>query len=170
MIKIQKNNDQQNNRCTFTDFVHQCATNCAFSQNWIAIVFSNHQYLKLRGYFFYIELIDIQFFNVTRNSIQTIHLCLTFTVSKYCNLLKLRPIYPPLRVNLPTPQGQSTHPSRSIYHPSGIMKTQISNCVRTMHFQNNLHQVRLKSKDWKSQIICEKQWNQPLFGYPLQAI
>jgi len=31
-----------------------------------------------------------------------------------------------------------------------IIKTKISNLVRTTRFWNNLHQVRSKSKDWKA--------------------
>jgi len=38
-------------------------------------------------------------------------------------------------------------------HTTSGIKTQILNLVRKTCFWNNLHQVRSKSKDWKSQII-----------------
>jgi len=37
-----------------------------------------------------------------------------------------------------------------IYLMMGVIKTDISNLVRTTRFWNNLHQVRSKSKDWKA--------------------
>jgi hypothetical protein len=34
--------------------------------------------------------------------------------------------------------------------PGAEIKTKMSNLVRTTHFWNNLHQVRSKSKGWKT--------------------